>query len=86
MLTILSNNFFVFILPFFIGFVLRFVLRKTHKPFILTICLIAFAVLMWSIANIVPNHGSEANGLRAVMAICAATGALIAELICRVQR
>ncbi len=85
MLQIMSNYFFIFILPFLVGLVVRFVIRKTNKPFILTVCLIAYAVLMCLIAIIVPSHGSEENGLRALQASCFAIGALIAGLITRAR-
>lgn len=85
MLQILSNYFFIFIVPFLLGFVLRLSIRKSSKPFILTVCFIGLAILMWGIAVIVPSHGSELNGLRAIQASCLALGAWIAGLIACVR-
>ena len=86
MLQIIKNYLIIFILPLLVGLIVRFVIRKTKKPFILTVCLIALAVLMWGIAFIVPNHGDEGNSLMACQAGCLAIGALTAGLITRVRQ
>lgn len=86
MLQIIYNYLIIFILPFLVGLIARFVIQKSKKPFILTICLIVFAVFMWVIAYVVPNYGDEGNGLRALQASCSAIGALIAGLITRVRQ
>lgn len=81
---ILFNIFMVYILPVIIGIAVRVVVRKMRKPFIVTVGLILLAVVMWAIAVIVPSHGSEGNGIMAMMATCLAVGALVAGLITRI--
>ena len=85
MLQILSNYLFIFIVPFLLGFSLRLLIRKSRKPSILTVCFIVLAIIMWGIAVIVPSHGSELNGLRAMQTSCLAVGAFIAGLITRAR-
>ena len=80
---IIVNYVYIFIMPFVIGALIRFGARKKRKAYILTVGMVLFAVLMWAIALIVPNHGSEAYGLRAWMATCLAIGALIVGLVHR---
>lgn len=81
MLQIFINYLFVFILPFLIGFGLRFAIRKLRWPFLLTVCLLALAVIMQYIAETVPNHGSELYAIMALEAVSLAAGALIAGII-----
>lgn len=81
---ILFNIFMVYILPVIIGIAVRVAVRKMRKPFIVTVGLILLAVVMWAIAVIVPSHGSEGNGIMAMMATCLALGAVITGVITRI--
>ena len=83
---ILFNIFMVYILPVIIGIVVRVTVRKIRKPFVVTIGLILLAALMWMIAVVVPNHGSEGSGIMAMMATCLALGALITEVLTSISR
>ena len=65
---------------------MRFIARKMKKPYIVTVALILFAAIMWLLAIVVPSHGSEANGIRVLMATCLALGALCFGLITRIKQ
>ena len=86
MAQIIKNISLVFILPLLIGFFARFLIRKTNKAFILTICLIALAIVMWVVNLVVPSHGSELYGILAMMSSCLAVGSVIAEAATRFVR
>ena len=64
---------------------MRVAVRKMRKPFIVTGGLILLAVVMWVVVVTVPNHGSEANCIMAVMDTCLALGALITGVITRIR-
>ena len=84
MAQIIKNISFVFILPLLIGFLARFLIRKTNRAFILTICLGVLAAIMWGINFVVPSHGSELYGILAMIASCLAVGSVIAEVVTRI--
>lgn len=81
---ILYNYFFLFILPFVLGFVLRLIIRKFRQSYILTICFILFAILMWGIPAIIPSYRSESNSIITIMVSSLAAGTLAAGLIIRI--
>lgn len=86
MLQILSNYLFIFILPFMAGAAARLIICKIRRGFILTAGLVVLCIIMWILAWTIPNHGSEAAGLRAVMGTCALAGAGLIELVKMVSR
>lgn len=81
----MQNCLFVFIIPFVVGLPVRLVIRKTRNPFILSVCMIALAVIMWIVYAVVPNHGSEGYGILALIATSLALGALVSGLITRIR-
>ena len=82
---IFINYLVILILPFLAGFAVRFIVRRKRRAFVLKLCLMALAAILWGIAAVVPNHGSEANAITAMMAGCLAAGALAAGLVSRVR-
>ena len=74
---IFMNYLLIFILPFLLGALLRFLMRKRSRGWIVTVIAAALALTMLIVAVAVPNHGSEANGLMAYQAACLLVGSLL---------
>ena len=86
MAQIVLNYLMIFILPFLLGILLRSLLfRKKARGWIITVIAAVLAIVALIIAIAVPSHGSEANGLRMVQAICLLVGVLTAAGIIRLR-
>ncbi len=79
---IVLNYLVIVILPFLLGFLLQFPLRKRTRWFLpVALALLAAAAAIYASTN--PDPGSEGPGLRAVQMVCLAAGAALAALIFR---
>lgn len=84
MLQIIQNYLLIFMIPFVVGVVLRLLIRKTRKPFILSVSAVVLAVIMWIVYAVVPTHGSEGYGIITLVFTTMALGTLISGLITRI--
>lgn len=83
---IIKNYLFIFIIPFFAGAVVRFLCQPMKRRYLITPVIAVLAVIVWVVFYTVPSHGSELYGIIALLATCAAAGALLAGLTVRVKR
>ena len=76
----------VIALPFLLGAAVRTLFWKKEKGWIVTAVAAGLALAAVIVAVVVPSHGSEANGMRAYMAVCLLLGALLAAGVIRLIR
>ena len=65
---------------FVFGVAARVSMRGEKKGILVTVICLLVAGGMWAIAYTVPTHGSEGNGVMALMLSCLAAGAVAAEV------
>mgnify|MGYP001069942776 CR=1 FL=1 len=80
---IILNYLVIFILPFLLGGVLRFALRKRTKAGLMTAAAALLSLAAWTVARNPPVLGSELYGLRFFQAACFTTGSLLIGLLLR---
>ena len=80
------NIIMIYIAPFVFGFLFRFLIRKRKKVHQATIFAVLFATALWIYAYLMPNYGSEANGIRALMTTMMACGMILSGILCRVMK
>lgn len=82
---IIKNYTLIFIAPFLIGCVVRFLCRHIKRAYLVTLAFIAIAIVGWTARFVVPTHGSELYGIIALIATSMAIGALLTGLIVRTK-
>ena len=83
---IIKNYMFIFIIPFLVGVVVRFLFQRTKRAYLITSVIAVLAVIGWVAFYTVPSHGSEMYGIIALLLTCAAAGALLTGLVVRAKR
>ena len=82
---IIINYLLIFGLPLVVGFLIRMLLQRLNKSYLVTVVFAILAVVGWLVVLIVPSHGSESNGLLAIQATVAFGSSLLAGLILRLK-
>ena len=82
---IIINYLGVFIVPALIGFVVRFLLRRSRKGYWVTAGLAVLTVVGWIAYNTIPSHGSELYGILAAMITSALAGSFVTGLVIRLK-
>lgn len=83
---IIKNYMFIFIIPFLVGVVVRFLFQRMKRAYLITSVIAVLAVIGWVVFYTVPSHGSELYGIIALLLTCAAVGALLIGLVVRAKR
>ena len=83
---IIKNYMFIFIIPFFIGVVVRILFQRTKRAYLITSVIAVLAVIGWVAFYTAPSHGSELYGIIALLLTCAAAGALLTGLVVQAKR
>lgn len=73
---IVLNDLVIFVIPFLLGALVRFLLRRRSKAWLVTAVAACLALAAGVVAMTVPNHGSELYGLRLLQAVCFLFGSL----------
>lgn len=76
----------ILILPLVFGVLFRVSLAKDPKGWRFTLGCVLAAVVMQLIARFAENHGSEGNGIWALMLTFCAVGAVAVEVFCLLRR
>jgi len=75
------------VLPALLGAVVRFFCRRLKRAWLVTAAFFALMIGAWVAAKVIPSHGSELYGLRALQATAAAVGSLVTgAVICLCNR
>lgn len=82
---IIINYLLIFGLPLVVGFLIRMLLQRLNKSYLVTVVFAALTVIAWLVVLIVPSHGSESNGLLAIQATVAFGSSLLTGLILRLK-
>ena len=72
--------------PLLIGAVLRLAVNRSDRPYAVTLCCAAAAVVFWALAAFVPTQGSEWLGLISMEVTYLALGTLIGGAIARLRQ
>jgi protein-S-isoprenylcysteine O-methyltransferase Ste14 len=78
---IIINYLGIFMIPLFAGFLIRFLCRRTKRPYVVTLCLAVLMAAAWIAERTLP-----ANALLAVQASCAAAASLVTEGVFALRR
>ena len=81
---IFFNNFVVFVIPFLVGILARFLFRKRCKAWLVTAISIALTVAAFVVEKTVNSYGSEKYALLLAMAVSMLIGSLLVGIILRV--
>ncbi len=81
---ILFNNFVIFVIPFLVGILARFLFRKHCKAWLVTAISIALTVAAFVVKKTVNSYGSEKYALLLAMAVSMLIGSLLVGIILRV--
>lgn len=84
--TIVLNNLVVFVLPFLCGLLLRLLLRKAQKGWLVTAVFAVLTVVTTAIAFNPPVSGNEYYGIRMYQCLCAAAGSMLVGLMLRLKK
>ncbi len=76
----------IFLLPFFVGAIIRKSLQNNQKKHLFTLFSCIMAVVFQTIAIFVPTHGSENYAVLSAIICCFAIGTLSVEIIIRVSK
>ena len=76
----------VFLFPFLAGALVRWLLRRWRRGWLLTAGAAALALILFLWASTIPIPGSEGPGLRAIQAACLTLGAGVVELVLKIKR
>lgn len=82
---IIKNYLFIFIVPFLIGIVIRFLCRRIKRTYLVTTFFAILAVIGWVFYYTVPSHGSELYGVVALLVTSAAVGTLLTGVVLRLK-
>lgn len=74
----------IFIIPFLLGVLIRFLLRKFSKAWLTTAACAALLLVALVVEMTVDGHGSEMYGIFLYQAICLSAGALLTGAITRI--
>lgn len=77
---IIENYISIFLLPVIFGSAMRISLRRSKRAHRCTGASILVAIVMWTMACIVPTHGSEGYGIIALMYSMFSVGMIFVEL------
>lgn len=83
---IIKNYMFIFIIPFLVGVVVRFLFQRTKRAYLITSVIAVLTVIGWVVFYTVPSHGSELYGIIALLLTCAAVGTLLTGLVVQAKR
>ncbi len=81
---IFFNNFVIFVIPFLVGILARFLFRKRCKAWLVTAISIALTVAAFVVEKTVNPYGSEKYALLLAMAVSMLIGSLLVGIILRV--
>lgn len=81
---ILFNNFVIFVIPFLVGILARFLFRKHCKAWLFTAISIALTVAAFVVEKTVNSYGSEKYAILLAMAVSMLIGSLLVGIILRV--
>lgn len=81
---IFFNNFVIFVIPFLVGILARFLFRKRCKAWLVTAISIALTVAAFVVEKTVNSYGSEKYALLLAMAVSMLIGSLLVGIILRV--
>ena len=83
---IIINYLGLVMIPLFAGFLIRFLCRRTKRPYVVTLCLAVLMAAAWIAERTLPVNGSERYVLLAVQASCAAAASLVTEGVFALRR
>ena len=86
MLQIVWNWMLVAVFPLLAGLLVRWLLRRWRRGWLLTAGAAALALILFLWASTIPIPGSEGPGLRAIQAACLTLGAGVVELVLKLKR
>ena len=81
---IFFNNFVIFVIPFLVGILARFLFHKRCKAWLVTAISIALTVAAFVVEKTVNSYGSEKYALLLAMAVSMLIGSLLVGIILRV--
>lgn len=81
---IFFNNFVVFVIPFLVGILARFLFRKYCKAWLVTAISIALTVVAFVVEKTINSYGSEKYALSLAMAVSVFIGSLLMGIILRI--
>ncbi len=79
---ILMNYLAICGLPIFIGFIVRVLLQRFNKAFLVTVAFAVLSLAAWGIAMANPIAGNEAFGIWALQVTCAFAASLLTGIVC----
>ncbi len=82
---IVLNCLVIFIIPFLLGALIRFLFCKRSKAWLVTAITVFLALAAFIIERTVPNHGSELYALWLFQAVCLLIGSLLMGVVTRVM-
>lgn len=82
---IIANYLVIFIIPLLVGALIRFLLRKRNKAWLVTVLSAFLALAAFIAERTIPVHGSERNALLLFMAVCLLIGSLLMGIITRIM-
>ena len=86
MAQIVCNYMAIFIIPLLVGFIVRFLLRKRKKAWIVTVTGAVLSLIGFIVALNPPVSGNEAYGLLTIATACATAASAITGLVYRLLR
>ena len=81
---IVLNYLLIFIIPFLLGTLIRFLFRKRSKAWMITGITALLALVEYNMISIFPSD-CELHGFRTIQAICLFLGSLLIGIIARVM-
>ena len=77
---IIEYYFFIILLPALLGIAMRIGLQRSKRSHMYTGLSLLLAVVMWMMSCFVPNHGSEGDGILALICSTYAMGMIFVEI------
>ena len=72
---------FLFVVPFIIGLIVRWIFHKLNKFYFVTLGLIVLTVLSYIVVSNINTHGSEGPMMRVIQLASLTVGSIIVEVI-----
>ena len=82
---IIINYLLIFGLPLAVGLLVRILLNRFSKAYLVTVAFAALTLVLWVVANVVPSHGNEGNGILAVQATASFASSLVIGIILKLK-
>lgn len=72
---------FLFVVPFVLGIIVRLLLSKLKKAYLLTFCFLIFNIVVFIFVSNINTHGSEGPMLRCVQCLSFTVSVIITEFV-----